>query len=188
MSNKIQVKNSILITIIGLAALSRLLPHPPNFTPLGAMAIFGAAYFSKRYLVFLVPLAALWISNLLLDNLLYAKLYPEFYAGFTWFGNAWTYLGIALIAVLAMITLKKVSVPALFGTSIGASVLFFLVSNFGSWIGSPFYPQNIGGLMASYGAGLPFFWSTLAGDLFFTGVLFGGFYLIRQNYPEWVKA
>lgn len=184
MSNKIQIKNGILIGIIGLAALSRLLPHPPNFTPIGAMALFGAAYFTQRYLAILIPLAALWVSNLLLDNLIYTKLYPEMYSGFSWFGNGWTYLGIALIGVLGMITLKKVTVPALFGTSIGASVLFFLVSNFGSWIASPFYPQNIGGLMASYGAGLPFFWSTLIGDLFFTSVLFGSYYLVHNKYLE----
>ena len=183
MSNKIQVKNGILIAIIGLAALSRLLPHPPNFAPIGAMALFGAAYFSKRYLAFLVPFAALWISNLILDNLIYSKMYPEMYAGFSWFGNAWTYLGIALIAILGMITLKKVKITTLFGTSIGASVLFFVISNFGAWLASPMYPQTIGGLMASYTAGIPFFWNTLAGDLFYTGLLFGAYHLIQVRFP-----
>ena len=70
MSNKINLRTGVLILFVLIAAFSRLIPHPPNFTPIGGMALFGAAYFSKRYLGFLVPLAAMWLSDLVYNNLI----------------------------------------------------------------------------------------------------------------------
>ena len=74
----------LLSAMILLAALSRLIPHPWNFTPIGAMALFGAAHFSKKYLAFVIPFAALWISNLLISNLLMASYYESFV---WWYGT-----------------------------------------------------------------------------------------------------
>ena len=176
-------KVGIVTGMILFAALSRLLPHPHNFTPIGAIALFGAAYFSQKHLSILIPFAALWLSDLILNNLVYAQLYPELYPGFVWFGSGWVYAGFLLIALLGMRTLRQLHTLRILGTTVAASLIFYLLTNFGVWLNSPYYPQNIGGLLTSYAAGLPFFCNTLAGDLVYTGVLFGSFALLQRRVP-----
>ncbi len=183
MSEKLIKRTGILSLMILLAALSRLLPHPPNFTPIGALALFGAAYFHRKELAFAVPLVAMWVSDLILNNAIYAKAYPELYNGFVFIGSLWVYLGILVIALLGLWMLKKVNVPNLLGASLMASVLFFLVTNFGCFLVDPMYPKHFAGLMSAYAMGIPFFWNTLLGDLFFTAVLFGGFELVKRRFP-----
>lgn len=172
--------------IIFLAALVRLLPHPHNFTPLGAMALFGGAYFGRRVVAVLAPLAALWISDLILNNLILKPQFPQYYPeGFIWFNSTSIYLAFVLIAVLGWTILHKASVTRLFGASLGASALFFLVTNFAVWQGSSVYPQNPEGLIACYIAGIPFFWNTLLGDLTYTAIMFGGFELVLRSKKVW---
>ncbi|HQU58403.1 MAG: hypothetical protein KDD02_03125 [Phaeodactylibacter sp.] len=186
MSNKIQVRFGIITLMIGAAALSRLLPHPYNFTPIGAIGLFGGAYFSKKYLSFLIPFAALWASDFLLNNLVYARLYPQFYQeGVVWFSQLaiGVYLGFGLIIALGIFILRKVNIPNLLAASLLASVIFFLVTNFGSWLVDPVYPKTATGLLGAYAAGLPFFWNTLLGDLFFAGVLFGAYEWAQRRMP-----
>lgn len=191
MNNKIQLRFGIITIMILAAALSRLLPHPPNFTPIGAMGLFGAAYFSRKHLAFLVPFAALWISSFLLNNLFLAKMYPDFYGeGIVWFDLTAPYVftAFALIIGLGFLALRKVKVSNLLLASVGASVIFFLTTNAGSWWANPMYSKDFTGLMAAYTAGIPFFWSTLLGDLFYVGVLFGSYALIKQQVPALQKA
>lgn len=182
MFEKMNTRFGILALMIALAALSRFLPHPPNFTPLGGMALFGAAYFNRKYIAFAVPFLAMWLSDLALNNLVYAKLYPELYPRFAWMGSLWVYLSFGLIVLIGFGLLRKVTTLRLLGASLSASVLFFLVTNFGSWLSNPLYAKNIGGLMTSYVAGIPFFWNTMAGDLIFTAVLFGAFEWMKRRY------
>jgi hypothetical protein len=191
MNNKIQLRFGIITLMILVAALSRLLPHPPNFTPIAAMGLFGAAHFSRKYLAFLVPFAALWISSFLLNNLFLAKMYPDFYGeGIIWFDATAPYVfgAFALIIGLGFLMLRKVKVSNLFMASIAASVVFFLVTNAGSWLGNPMYSKDLSGLMAAYTAGVPFFWSTLLGDLFYVGIMFGSYALIKRQVPALQKA
>jgi hypothetical protein len=186
MSNKIKISTAIAAAMIIAAALSRLLPHPYNFTPIGAIGLFGAAHFSRRYLSYLIPFAALWLSDLLLNNLVYARMYPEFYGeGFVWFSAAslWVYLGFALIILLGSALLRQVKISNLLTSSLLASLIFFLVTNFGVWFASPFAPKTVAGLLAAYTAGIPFFWNTLAGDLFYVAVLFGAFEWAQRRLP-----
>lgn len=164
------------------AVLSRLLPHAYNFTPLGAIALFGMAYFKDKKWALIIPLAALWASDLILNNFRYA----EYYDGFAWFssGALFVYGAFAMIAVLGYYLLQKVSFSRVLGGAFGASVIFFVISNFGVWIGSPMYPLTAEGFIACYTAAIPFFHYTLAGDLIYCGVLFGGFEFIVNRYPE----
>jgi len=178
MSEKINLRSGILILLIVAAALSRLLPHPFNFTPIGAMALFGAAYFSDRRLAFVVPFAAMWLSDLWLNNVVYGNA-----AGFQWMGNLWVYGSFLLISMMGFVLLRKVKVFAVLGTGVLASILFFLITNFSVWLGSTVYPQNLAGLMLCFEAGIPFFGNTLAGDLFYCAVLFGGFEWAQQRIP-----
>ena len=180
----------IVTIMILIAALSRLLPHPPNFTAVTGMALFGAAYLPKKHLALIVPLLALWISNLILDNVFFAQWYP----GFMWLSQPWVFVGFILIVFLGFGMLKKITFGRLAGASIISSLLFFLVTNFGVWLGSPTWPQSLEGLMACYWFAMPFLSNsgaehfylinTVVGDLFFTGVLFGGYELIKANYPS----
>lgn len=180
MNRKITLRTGLLALIILLAAASRLVPHPYNVTPIGAMALFGAAHFSRRYLAILLPLAAMWLSDLALNNIVYA----EYYDGFVWFGASLVYFSFALIALLGLVSLRRFSWGRLLGASLGGSVLFFLVTNFGVWLSDPVYPKNITGLILCYTAGLPFFGNTLLGDLFYCGVLFGSFAWLERRFPR----
>ncbi|MCB0585867.1 MAG: hypothetical protein KDD06_11155 [Phaeodactylibacter sp.] len=183
MNDKIQVRFGIISLIILAAAFSRLLPHPYNFTPIGAMGLFGAAHLSRKYLAFVIPFLAMWFSDLLLNNLIYARLYPDFYGdGFVWFGNLWVYASFAAIVGLGMVLLRRVRITNLLAASLLASALFFLVTNFGSWLADPRYPRTVAGLLAAYGAGVPFFWNTLLGDLFYAGVLFGTYEWVQRRF------
>ncbi len=184
MNKKFNIRFGVLLLMVAAAAMSRLLPHPHNFTPIGGMALFGAAYFSRRYLAFIVPFAAMWLSDLFLNNLVYAQLYPDYSSGFAWFGNGWVYLSFSLIVLLGFGWLQQVRWPRLLGASLSASVLFFLVTNFGVWLSSGLYPPTFPGLLSCYTAAVPFFWNTLAGDLFYTSALFGSFYLLSIRYPQ----
>lgn len=188
MNKKLNIRFALVALLIVVAALSRLIPHPYNFTPIAAMGLFGGAYFNKRYLAFLVPFAAMWASDLVLNNVIYARQFPAYYNGFQLWGNASVYLSFALIVVLGFVLLRKVRVTNVLVASLLASVLFFFVTNFAVWLNSAVYPQNIIGLISCYLAGLPFFGNTLLGDLFYSGVLFGGFALLQARYPKLQQA
>lgn len=171
----------VLSGFIIIAALSRIIPHPYNFAPLGAMSLFGAAYFTDKKFSFLVPLLAFFVSDLLVNNLLYAG----FYDGFVLFtpGFYWMYGSIALIVIAGVFILKKVNLKTVVAGSLSASMIFFLVTNFGSWVGNPIYPAGIEGLLMSYSAGIPFFHYTVLGDLVYSGVMFGAFEYARHKVP-----
>jgi hypothetical protein len=176
-------KRLILVSsIIVLAVLSRLLPHPYNFTPIAGIALFGAAHFRKNGLAWLIPLSAMWISDLVINNVYYAA----FNDGFVWFtsGFYWMYGSFALIALVGYFLLDEVSIPKLIGGSLFASILFFLITNFGVWLGSASYSQIVKGLIACYTSGIPFFGNTIGGDLFYTGVLFGSYEFAKRQIPS----
>lgn len=180
----------LLGAIVFIAALSRLIPHTFNvghlfnFSPVGALALFGGAYFGKKYAGFLLPFFALWLSNLLLDNIFFA----QYYSGFVWFANWEVYLTFAIIVVLGTLMLKKINPLRLVGASLAASVLFFIVTNFFVWANGEgvMYPLTSEGLLACYVAAIPFFWNTLAGDLIFVTLLFGAFEWAQRRYPTLV--
>ena len=168
--------------IIVLAALSRLLPHPPNFSPVEAIALFGGAYFARRSAAIWLPLAAMLLSDLAL-GLVNGGIYAEYFlsAGFLL-----VYACIALSAVLGFGLRGRVSAPRVFAYSLLGSVLFFLVTNFGTWLGSSMYPQTGAGLLAAYVAGIPFFQNTVLGTLFYSALMFGSFAWLRTRRPALV--
>lgn len=181
------IRAGVITLMILAATFSRLIPHPFNFAPIGAVAIFGAAYFSNRIAAFLVPMLAMWLSDVVMNNTLYANYYHH---NFWLYPTAfpWNYVVFPLIALVGILLLKKVKLTNVVMAALSASVIFFVVTNFGCWLGNPVYTQNITGLLASYTAGLPFFGSTVAGDLFYTGVLFGVFELAKSKFPKLALA
>ena len=163
------VRLLVLLSAIAAAAALRLVPHPPNFSPIDAMALFSGAYLGRRSLAFAAPLAALLLSDLVLG------FYP---------GILFQYVSVTLVVLLGMVALSRVSALRVGGAAIAGSVLFFTISNFGVWAVSGMYPHSLQGLGACYLAGLPFFQNTLAGDLFYSALLFGGFALAEHFLPR----
>ena len=158
----------ILVSMVLAAALTRLMPHPPNMTSIAAVALFGGAYFSDKRLAFLVPLTALFISDMALGG---------FYRGMEV-----VYLSFALIVGIGLWLQKHRTVLPIAGAALASSVLFFALTNFGMWAFSGMYPRTIEGLVACYTAALPFFANTVLGDLFYTALLFGGFALLESRF------
>src|SRR5690625_6708456 len=126
---------AIITAIILFAALSRLLPHPTNFTPVAALILFGAAYFTNKKWALIIPLTAIWLSDLLLNNIVYSS-YNE---GFMWFTGGVFYIfgGFALIMLLGYFLLDKVTPRGVLGGTLAASGSFYLVSILGVWISGP---------------------------------------------------
>ena len=186
------------IAAILAAAATRLIPHWPNFTSIGAMALFGGATFQHRRVAFLVPFAAMLLTDSILG----------FHSGI-----AFVYLAFALIVLLGFAlqrktlsrrreeshsydaggipqassvrtisknTLRSARTPLTIGAAaLLASCIFFVVSNIGSW--TMFYEKTWSGLMTCYANALPFFVNTVLADLFYSVVLFGGYALVRSR-------
>lgn len=172
------MKFRIALILIMVAALTRLLPHPPNFTPLGAIGLFGAAYLQRRWLAWIVPFAALFLTDLLINNVIYSA----YFTSFAWITSWYIYAAIGLVVLLGYGILRnRVSPQRVVMASLGASVVFFLVSNFSTWAQTTLYPKTAGGLLSCYAAGLPFFGNTLIGDLLFSAVLFGGYAWVLKS-------
>ena len=158
------------LALVLLAAASRILPHPDNFSPIAAMGLFGAAYFQRRWMMVLVPFAGLFLSDLFLNNVVYQQFYPEF----TWYTSLWIYAAFAGVMLMGRLMLQNQVHPVrLVVASLSASLLFFVVTNFSVWLESGMYSRTWAGLMGCYAAGLPFLTNTILGDLCFTAVLFG---------------
>jgi len=158
--------------LIVFAALMRLAPHPWNFTPVAAMALFGGAALKRPLFAFGVPLAALAASDLVLNSWLVGNaLAPP---------NPWVYGSFVLIGLMGFGLGHSRRIGTLAAASLGGSVLFFVLTNFGVWSAGLLYPRTMAGLAACYTAALPFFANTVAGDLFWNAVLFGGFYAVSR--------
>ena len=168
-----------LIGMIAAVALTRLIPHPPNFSSVEAMALFGGAYLAKRSWAVLVPPIALFISDLALGLMKGGEYFQYFVSA----GFLLVYLTIAVLSVFGFGLRGKVSVARVAGYGIVGSVLFFLVTNFGVWFGSAYYPQTASGLMAAYAAGIPFLQNGILGTLFYSAVLFGSYEVLKQRIP-----
>lgn len=156
------------VVLVLAAAFSRLIPHPMNFAPITAIALFGGMYFDKR-IAPILPLAALMISDYFLG----------FYSGIVW-----VYSGFLIVTFLGMMASNRRSVGITAGSTLAGSVLFFVVTNFGVWQSGTFYPMTMGGLVECYAAAVPFFRNALVGDVFYVTVLFGSYELAMKYLPN----
>jgi len=172
----------VLAAMILLAALSRLLPHPPNFSPIEAVALFGGAFFAHRAWAVVVPLLAMLISDLAL-GLVNGGIYLDYFTNAHFIA---IYASIVACTVLGFALRGRASGTRVLGASLAGSVLFFLATNFATWLAA--MPDKgdacASGLSACYIAGLPFFQWTVLGTLFYAAILFGGFALLRQRIPQ----
>lgn len=158
-----------LCVLLGLmlgAALMRLVPHPPNFTPIAAMALFGGAYFRSIGWALLIPLGAMLLSDTALELLFQRGFHGQM---------LWVYGSFALTIGIGSRLRHRKGVAPIAMASLSASTLFFIVTNLGVWMSGLLYAKNLSGLGACFAAAIPFFGRTLLGDLLYTGVLFGGY-------------
>lgn len=152
--------------VIAIGALARFLPHPPNFTPIAALALVGGTYLDRRY-GFVLPLFALLVSDYFLgfhDLMIYV------YGSFLIVGLLGVWVG-----------QRKTSLRMVSATLTG-SVIFFVVTNFGVWLSGMgiVYPMTFEGLIECYTMAIPFFRNSLLGDVFFAGALYGVFEYARR--------
>jgi hypothetical protein len=167
--NFLQARTLVITGIVLAAAALRMAPHPRNFAPIGALALFGGAYFSSKRAALAVPLLSLIVGDILTG---FHPLIPFVYASF-------------LVSVAIGFWLRpKRSALRIGAATVAGAIQFFLVTNFALWassIGS--FPKTAGGLAACYIAGIPLFWNTLASDTFYATLFFGGMALAERRFP-----
>lgn len=146
----------VAVLLILFAAFSRLIPHPANFTPIAAIALFSGVYLNKKYFL-VIPVAAMLLSDIFLG----------FHSTMIW-----VYGSFAVIALIGLWLKSHKSVGYIFGTTLVSSIIFFIVTNFGVWA-SGYYGYSFGGLVECYTMAIPFFKNTAAGDLFYVAAMFG---------------
>jgi hypothetical protein len=159
----------VLTGMVLAAVLSKFLPHPVNFAPIGAIALFGGAHFQNRALGFVVPFAALLIGDLITGL---HSLIPFVYGCF------------ALNVCLGWWIRRQVTALRVLGVTLVGSTVFFLVTNFGVWLLLGTFEPTTAGLIQCYIVGLPLFLNTVLGDLFYAAVLFGGQAFLELRFPR----
>lgn len=154
----------VLVAFVLVAVLFRLVPHIPNVTPITAMALFSGVYFTNKNYAFIIPLSAMFLSDLFLG-----------FSSISFF----VYLAFILVGFIGVRS-KKMSIK----TILISSISFFIITNFGVWLLA--YPKTIDGLLACYTLAIPFFRNSLIGDLFFSAVMYYSFAFVSKNYLKTV--
>lgn len=161
-------ENAIAIVLVILAISTRLLPHPANFAAVGAVALFSGTYLNKKYALWL-PLAVMVISDMIIGfhNLIF----------FTW-GS------FVLMGLIGLWVRKNKNVPNIIFGTITGSLAFFFITNFAVWAFTPFYAKTVQGLLQCFIMALPFFRNSIAGDIFYVGVLYGAYEGVKYLLPK----
>lgn len=165
------VLSLLVIAAASTRALPYLIPHLWNFTAIGALAIFAGAQFSDKKLAFIMPLAAMAISDLFIGN------------GFSLI----VYLGFTAMVACGFLVRQKVNVSNVVLASFISASVFYLITNFAFFYPVTMYPHNLSGILTSYAAALPFFRNMLIGNMVFSAILFSSFYLLVKRYPALAK-
>lgn len=155
------------VSLICFLVASRVIPHPPNFTPVLAVAVFAPYFARDIWVAIALPLVAMVLADLIIG--LHSSM-------------LWVYGAVA--ASVALSHLVRKAGPKLVrigGMALASSGLFFVVTNFGVWLGNGFYPQTAEGLITCYIAALPFFGNTLAGTAIFCGLFYGVMRMAGQH-------
>ena len=159
----------IITTIIIFAAFTRLIPHPPNFTPIIAIGLFGGAYLKDNRLALIIPLIAMIIADVFLG----------FHGTMIW-----VYGSLIIISMMGILLKNRTSLVNCSVAALGGSLLFFVVTNFGVWFISGLYEKSIAGLITCYAMALPFFHNTLAGSVVYSAIMFGGYEVLKNYLPD----
>lgn len=155
-----------LLSLVFAVVLMRFLPHPSNFSPVAAVALFAGAKFAKPWLAFAVPFLAMFLSDAVI--------------GFH--DTMWAvYLSFGLVVTLGFWMREKANTQKIILSSLVGSSLFFLITNFAVWLTSGMYSMNMMGLISCYTAALPFFDNSVLGDLTFSAIIFGVWSVVESR-------
>lgn len=163
--------------LIFFATLMRLLPHPANFTPMGATALFGGVHLQKRYTL-IIPMMAIILSDIFIG-------FDSLESRLAVYGS------LLLIGLLGLWVRKHQSFGTIAGAAIVGPIIFFLITNFVLLYPPTLYPHTIEGMLQSYYNALPFLRNMMVGDLVYTGLLFGAYELaqyLSKKKPGTVTA
>ncbi len=152
-----QLQIGIVLSLVAFAVMLRLLPHPANFAPVAAIAIFGGATLPRKWAVW-VPLVAMVLSDAIIG---FYSIMPIIWACYVLIAFASSYW-------LAKPTLVKGAI-----LTVSSSLFFFVVTNFAVWLFDGMYAHTLAGLAECYTLALPFFRNTFLSDLLYTSALFG---------------
>ena len=176
-------KFAFVVALLAIGLISRFIPHYPNFTAIGAMAIMGGAVLKNPLESILLPLGALFVSDLIINNVIYAG------DGFTFFyASAAFVYGAVLLSTLISRFAQKLNVKNYLGLAVITSIIFFFATNMGTWATGTMYPKTAAGLIAALVAGIPYAFSFLAGTVVYgvlTTIAYGA--LIRERKTELAK-
>jgi hypothetical protein len=164
--------------------LSKIIPHGENYSAIGGLVIFGGFMFGRKRNFLIITVLSLYIVDFFFNNFIHPEYFPN-KSGLIFFDDymIWVYLSYLLIILLSSVSLKKFSYLKLMFTSLGGSILFFLITNFAWLYTTPqLYPRDFSGLIASYTAALPFFRGSLISDLVFSFLIFGVYDLVINRY------
>jgi hypothetical protein len=161
-------RTMLIVGMILFAAIIRIVSHPWNLAPVGAMALFSGAVIRNRVMAFLFPLLAMLVG--------------DFFVGFHILMSV-VYVSFVISTAIGFWLRERRSVAPLGGAVLLGAIQFFLITNLGVWMFLNSYPKSFAGLVACYAAGVPFFWNTLAGDICYSALLFGGLFLAESVYP-----
>jgi len=176
-------KIAFILALLTIGLASRFIPHYPNFTAIGAMALMGGAMLKNPLESILLPIGALFISDIVINNVIYAS------EGFTLFYSSAAFVyGAVLVTILMARLVKKLNIKNYLFLSVAASVVFFLLTNAGTWAMGVMYPKTAQGLLSAYAAGIPYAMSYLAGTLVYgvlTVIAYGA--LIGERKTEFAR-
>lgn len=171
-------KMKYIIFALVVVALSRLIPHMHNFTPIGAIALFSGTYIISKRLSILLPLGILLFSDLLLELVHGNGIYRDM---------LFVYGSFALVVTIGYLLRGREQRQTIMVAALCSSLIFFFITNFGTWLMYDLYPKTGSGLLSCYIAGIPFFKGTVMGDLFYCLVLFGSYALAKWRFPVLAK-
>jgi len=162
----------VAVSLTVLGAVARLLPHPPNFAPVGATSLFAGARL-PRWQAYLVPLVALAVTDPILSPFYGFQPYSKYLL--------FTYLSVLVSVWLGRRLRNTESISRIAAVTVVNSIQFFLITNFGSWLWFQAYPRTAAGLASCYISAIPFFGWTLSSDILYTAVLFGLYAWLRRT-------
>ncbi len=165
-----------LVTMVLAAAVTRVIPHPWNFTAVGAMCLFGGAMFHRRWAALAVPMIALLVSDIAIAYFQYGGDLSSI--------TLFKYVLFAAMVGMGMLLRGRATPANVGGMAVAASAMFFIASNFEYWLTGGLYPLTPGGLLTCYIAAIPFDQNTLYANLFYSAVLFGGLHLLQRQWPS----
>lgn len=174
---------SLILTIVTLGIASRFLPHPPNVTAVAAASLLAGSLLNSRILALLLPLGLYFFTDFVINNTLSRSFFPNQDGLVFWSGYmTWLYIGLAATAFIGFTMLKKRNNKKIAGAAVIATLVFWLLSNFGILIQAGGYPETFAGALACYGAAIPFLINSLIGNLIFSFLLFGIYDQVNVRY------